>query len=180
VRAALTEGVGRSMKTPRTVLILSLSLIGCAFMFSGARKSQMEKATVSPRPTPATVMTMPAVTTPDGGMYRIVTFNDSEACINGEIPGTAATLKRYTFTLSSYKSPEEKPDAVPTAVSSEPQVLGSYSAGKSMVQLQVCFDKSAVINDSTNYLVLEADPGGLLGSSSYAVWHFNDTIRQPG
>ena len=168
------------MKTPRTVLILSMSLMGCAFLSSGARKSQMEKATVSPRPTAETVMTMPAVTTPNGGMYRIVTFNDAEACINGEIPGTAASLKRYTFTLSSYKTPDEKPDTVPTAISTDPQVLGSYNAGKAMVQLQVCFDKAEVIGDHTNYLVLEADPGGLLGGSTYAVWHFNDNIRQPG
>jgi hypothetical protein len=34
-----------------------------------------------------------------------------------------------------------------------------------------------VISEKTKYLVLEADPGGLLGSPSYAVWHFNDAVR---
>jgi hypothetical protein len=165
------------MTTPRILLFAAAAMLlasGCAFMSGGARKSQMEKATVSPRPNPETIMTMPAVTTPDGGMYRFVKIDDSEACINGEIPGTAATLERYTFELSSYTSTEEKPDAVPSAVSTEPQVLGAYS---SRVQLQICFKAPDVITEKTKYLVLEADPGGLLGSPSYAVWHFNDAVR---
>jgi hypothetical protein len=169
------------MTTSRIILFTSVAALlgsGCAFMSGGARKAQMEKATVSPRPDPATIMTMPAVTTPDGGMYRLVKLDDTEACINGEIPGTASTLQRYKFVLSSYTSPDEKPTDVPSSLSSEPQVLGTYSAGKSMVQLQVCFDKPSVISAKTKYLVLEADPGGLLGSPSYAVWHFNDQIRR--
>jgi hypothetical protein len=166
------------MTTSRIILFTALVLgTGCAFLSGGARKTQMEKATVSPRPDPATIMTMPAVTTPEGGMYRLVKLDDKEACINGEMPGTAATLKRYTFLLSSYTSPDEKPTDVPSAVSSEPQVLGTYTAGQSMVQLQVCFAEPTVINEKTKYLVLEADPGGLLGSPSYAVWHFNDAVR---
>jgi hypothetical protein len=168
------------MTTPRILLFAAAAVLlssGCAFLSGGARKTQMEQATVSPRPNPETIMTMPAVTTPDGGMYRLVKLDGKEACINGEIPGTASTLSRYTFLLSSYTSTEDKPTDVPSAVSTEPQVLGTYTAGKSMVQLQVCFKEPKVISEKTKYLVLEADPGGLLGSPSYAVWHFNDNIR---
>ena len=164
------------MTTTRIILFTAL-LSGCAFLSGGARKTQMEKATVSPRPNPETIMTMPGVTTPEGGMYRLVKLDDKEACINGEIPGTPSTLKRYTFLLSSYASTDEKPDDVPSVVSTEPQVLGTYNSATSMVQLQVCFTKPTVISEKTKYLVLEADPGGLLGSPSYAVWHFNDAIR---
>lgn len=176
MRARSRRDVGRGMTTPR-ILLFALLCSGCAFLSGGARKSQMEKATVSPRPNPESIMTMPAVTTPDGGMYRFVKLDGKEACINGEIPGTASTLQRYTFLLSSYASPDQKPDDVPSVVSTEPQVLGTYSAGKSMVQLQVCFTKPEVISADTKYLVLEADPGGLLGSPTYAVWHFNDAVR---
>ncbi len=165
------------MTTSRILLFAALFGSGCAFLSGGARKNQMENATVSPRPDPATIMTMPAAKAGNGGFYRFVKLDEKEACINGEIPGTPASLKRYTFLLSSYASTDEKPTDVPSVVSTEPQVLGTYNGATAMVQLQVCFTKPTVISDETKYLVLEADPGGLLGSPTYAVWHFNDAVR---
>jgi hypothetical protein len=144
-------------------------------MSDAARRAQMEKSTVSPHPTEENLMMLPIVTTPDGGMYRLVTHDGAETCINAEVPGTATTAKNYTFKLQSYASLEQSAEEAPATTSRAVKVLG---AAGSKTQVQVCFGAPDVITEQTAYLVLEADPGGLFGSPSFAVWHFDDSVRR--
>ena len=168
----------------RSIVAVPAVLTLAACLHGAALKQQMIGATASPNPmTEGRLVSTPIATTRDGGMLRIVTADDKEVCVNGEIAGDPGGVSDYGFKMQSFASPDDDEDKVKASKSKSVKVLGSYKrlgrgGPEPVTQFQTCFDNGGVFTPQTAYLVIQRDPLPPLGMPMVAVWHFDDSIRQ--
>lgn len=165
----------RSSRIGSAALALSVfvGLQGCGFI-GGGLKDRLTSASVSPNPLgKGSLQTTPIATGKNGQLYRIVTADAEEVCINGEVPGDPADIQTIAFVLSSHSSPDDL-EMVPTVKSQETKPLNT--TGQS-TQFQACFDNhGGILTEKTVYLLVRPDMG-VFSASAAGAWHFDDTIR---
>lgn len=156
------------------VLMMSASLVGCAGFIGGGMKDRLLSAPVSPNPLgKGSLQSTPIATGKNGQMYRIVTADPEEVCINGEVPGDPADIQKVSFVLSSHRAADDV-DMVPTVKSKKTTPLNSTGAS---TQFQACFDnREGILTDKTVYLLVRPDMG-IFSAGAAGAWHFDDEIR---
>jgi len=169
------------MKRSIALILASLPLVAC---MGPALKQQMIRATASPNPmTEGRLTSTPIATTREGALLRIITADEKEVCINGELGGEPEAVSGYAFKMESFATLDDDEAKVKASKSKSVKVLGSYKrlgrgGPEPITQFQTCFDNGGVFTAQTAYLVIQRDPQPTLGLPMTAVWHFDDSIRQ--
>lgn len=141
-------------------------------MIGGSLADRMRNAGASPHPLgKGSLQSTPIATGKNGQMYRIVTADTEEVCINGEVPGDPADIEKIPFILSSHDTPDAE------GISATSKFTKPLNSTGASTQFQSCFDNTkGIFNAKTKYLVIRPDKG-LLAPGAAGVWRFDDDIR---